>query len=898
MAEELLINIDIKGEDSLNNLETKLDNTAKTGKKTTNALTELRKVLKDSKADMVKYEEGTDEYNAALKRAASSADKLRDINDKVIFSQKDVGVVAKNVAGSVAGLAAGFATAQGVIGLFGAENEALTKTMLKVQSALTVTQGISNFVDAFDSMKDLWGAIKLRIMETVAAKNADTIATNANTASINANNVANQTNIKSLNNTRTEVNNLSDSTKNLNTETALVSSNLTKTTNSSLADYSNMIKRVKEENILLNQVNKDYQKQLKKVSDINDPIEQQFIINTKEKIKGNKELINQNNQHIQAISQLTKNQTTFVGTMIKSIAVMGAYAVAIGGAIYVITKLIEWINKIPEDIKLNVEIGSEAINQTKTLREDILKFQSDYTRAQQNYDKAQNKSNFQRLKGLEEIAKKQYGLSQTQINNINNTTDGWKKFFKDYLKLAEDTYYNEALIKRTVEKQILLETAEAELNSNQIIIDKYSEQLNAAREKNVSKFDVNTIGMLKTVTSAEYIEMSKVVSNLKGQQDDLKKKIEESKKSLETLSLVPQRTSSNYFKTEITETVKKEVNVETYNKSYKNYENFGQPDTSSLDDYYKNAADVISKNLDTNLTTMSTTELNVLNKQYNKGLLTTEEYLQEKYDLLKFAEDNGIDLTETAFNVQAQIVENAEERKRESIRKTAQAFEDSIETASMLNDALSTLNQAEMDEINAKADLRKEQNEQEYQDQIKLINNSKMSEEEKNKALTNLENDRLKNDENIEAQRYKMLKKQFDIQKGIDIAQAWINAASGVVGIWSRSYQGGLFGGPVIAGIQSAALVALAAAQTKAIAARRMDRPVQTAGATASTSSTSSYAPKLNNAALNPTKTSLTSKDENINKMNNYKQTQSVVKVSDINNVQNIVRVRNNNASY
>ena len=76
---------------------------------------------------MVKYEEGTDEYNAALKRAASSADKLRDINDKVIFSQKDVGVVAKNVAGSVAGLAAGFATAQGVIGLFGAENEALTK---------------------------------------------------------------------------------------------------------------------------------------------------------------------------------------------------------------------------------------------------------------------------------------------------------------------------------------------------------------------------------------------------------------------------------------------------------------------------------------------------------------------------------------------------------------------------------------------------------------------------------------------------------------------------------------------------------------------------------------------------------------------------------------------------
>ena len=303
-----------------------------------------------------------------------------------------------------------------------------------------------------------------------------------------------------------------------------------------------------------------------------------------------------NNQHIQTINQLNKKPKYIYWYDDKKHCSNGCLCYCDWWCYLCITKFIEWINKIPEDIKLNVEIGSEAIkSKTKTLREDILKFQSDYTRAQQNYDKAQNKSNFQRLKGLEEIAKKQYGLSQSQINNINNTTDGWKKFFKDYLKLAEDTYYNEALIKRTVEKQILLETAEAELNSNQIIIDKYSEQLNAAREKNISKFGVNTIGMLKTITTSEYIEMSKVVSNLKGQQDDLKKKIEESKKSLETLSLVPQKTSSNYFKTDITETVKKEVNVETYNKSYKNYENFGQPDTSSLDDYYKNAADVISK---------------------------------------------------------------------------------------------------------------------------------------------------------------------------------------------------------------------------------------------------------------------------------------------------------------
>ena len=45
-----------------------------------------------------------------------------------------------------------------------------------------------------------------------------------------------------------------------------------------------MIKRVKEENISLIKINKDYKKQIK-VYDINDPIEQQFIRNKKQKKK-------------------------------------------------------------------------------------------------------------------------------------------------------------------------------------------------------------------------------------------------------------------------------------------------------------------------------------------------------------------------------------------------------------------------------------------------------------------------------------------------------------------------------------------------------------------------------------------------------------------------------------
>lgn len=876
MAEELLIDINIKGEESLPKLDENLDKVVKTGKKTTNAMAELRKEIKDAKADMLKYAEGTDEYNNAMKRAAAGADRMTDINGKLKASQRDVGVVAKNVASSISGLAGGFAAAQGVVALFGVENEELTKTMVKLQAVLNVTQGLSNFVDTFDNMKDLWGAIKLRISETVAAKNADTIATNANTAAIEANNIANKSNVKSLNNTRTEVNNLSDSTKNLSNETALVSSNLTKTTNSSLADYSNMIKRVKEENILLNQVNKDYQKQLKKVSDINDPIEQQFIRIKKEQIEDNKELINQNNQHIQAISQLTKNQTTFVGTMIKSISVMAAYALAIGGAIYVITKLIEWINKIPEDIKLNVEIGSEAINQTKTLREETLKFQDDYAKAQKNND-------YQQLKGLDDIAKKQYGLSQAQINTINHTADGWKTFFKEYIKLAEDTYYNEALIKKRVDLQMQMDVAKSTIElgvqEGQITERRYK-ALQAIAKKNGILNSLMAIGAEKPVLESL-------------------KNINEIEKKLKSLDKLQPKTSGNYF-TNISETKDIKQTV-TQNVQYGQFE---MPDKKRLEEINK-AFSEASKNIKVknNFSLIGTDkdaeyELSKLKELYEKGKITTDEYLSKKYDILKFAEDRGIQLTETAYNTQAEIVERAEQRKREAIEKTIATIQASLDTSSMVTSALSELAQAEMDTINAKYDEKQNKAEQDYYNQVELINKSSASEDEKTKLLEDLDNQKLANEEKNEEERYKALKKNFELKKKLDIATAWINAASGIVSIWSHSTELGPIIGPIIAGVQSAAMLALTAAQTKSIMAQRMDTPVSTAASKSSSSSSTSTNVTLNNAKLNPTQTSLISKEENINKMNQQTYSAGVVKVSDINKVQNTVTVRNNNTSY
>lgn len=57
--------------------------------------------------------------------------------------------------GSLQGLASGFEVAQGVMGAFGVESEAVEKAMLKVQSAMAISQGIKGVKEALPAFKSL-----------------------------------------------------------------------------------------------------------------------------------------------------------------------------------------------------------------------------------------------------------------------------------------------------------------------------------------------------------------------------------------------------------------------------------------------------------------------------------------------------------------------------------------------------------------------------------------------------------------------------------------------------------------------------------------------------------------------------------------------------------------------
>ena len=66
---------------------------------------------------------------------------------------------AQKVGGAVSGLASGFELAQGAMGAFGVESEAIQETLLRVQSAMAISQGIQGIREAIPSFKALAVAI-------------------------------------------------------------------------------------------------------------------------------------------------------------------------------------------------------------------------------------------------------------------------------------------------------------------------------------------------------------------------------------------------------------------------------------------------------------------------------------------------------------------------------------------------------------------------------------------------------------------------------------------------------------------------------------------------------------------------------------------------------------------
>jgi hypothetical protein len=115
----------------------------------------IKQELKELKTVMLNNAEGSEAYTAALKRASDVTLELREMQERIKGSSKDLGDILNNTTKVMGGFASGFEIIQGVQALVGIENENLQKSLLKVQSAIAIANGLQGLEGMGKSFKNL-----------------------------------------------------------------------------------------------------------------------------------------------------------------------------------------------------------------------------------------------------------------------------------------------------------------------------------------------------------------------------------------------------------------------------------------------------------------------------------------------------------------------------------------------------------------------------------------------------------------------------------------------------------------------------------------------------------------------------------------------------------------------
>lgn len=150
------INVDAKGANgSVGSIKKQL-------KEATNELLNMRDKFGDTSAEAVQ----------AAKKVADLKDAIGDA--KAMTDAFDPDAKFKAFGAALQGVAGGFSAVQGAQALFGAESEAVSKTLAKVQGAMALSQGINSILQARDSFKNL-GAVLQNV--TVIQKSLNFVMT-------------------------------------------------------------------------------------------------------------------------------------------------------------------------------------------------------------------------------------------------------------------------------------------------------------------------------------------------------------------------------------------------------------------------------------------------------------------------------------------------------------------------------------------------------------------------------------------------------------------------------------------------------------------------------------------------------------------------------------------------
>lgn len=964
MNEEVIIKVDLQGEESVDKLNKKLDQTGEYSEKATSEISKLRRELRDAKGDMLKYAEGTEQYNKALRRASDIQGRMKETNDIVKAGVRDLGATTKLVAGTINGLAGGFQVAQGAMALFGVENDAVLETMMKMQALMSITSGIAGFADGFDNLQDLMTGFKAQAggakdavseLSKVSGEAADNMGNLAKEGAVIGSNLAGTTGIADK---------LGDALDNVGKKATASKESITAYQNA-LDNFIDADVKARTTGSQFDELDKKYALDKLKTS--------------KEQMEASREMAQAELDASKAKEDLSKLTDKATNSLKSQLLTMGLWIAAIAAATYAITSFIEWINKVPEDVKVKIDVDTDVFKAIGKDLVNINKFVNDYRKASKDGNK-------ERLEELEKFGKKEFNLNDARLKQIRDTTDGWKAAFKEYLKIAEDTYWNESIIKRKVEAQQAALTAKStaiRLFKSQSdtgfmsgktaqggLSSKTSggwtwEQLVEAAQKNdwagKTDADLRAFGipqqiideLRKVILSNEIIKGLPKLRDVDmgtgikpeggGKQQKSTNKLDT---SLDKFSK-PDLTSIDNFYKPILDAEIKYTNEELVIMEDNNKERKGIYDDAIEDQigYVIEREAAIQRDINNELEAeygkkalleAEVARFNEINNLYKDDVAALNDYARNKanYQNLIILADNemsslGDKITQAdidrinkkkqSYQDEIDIIDldiTAKNKEIDSLKAQLKEYENYPDKLAQITEKIAQLNveitNSTRTQVEAERDLWQERiaMAKDYLDAISNVAVGIADIAQGNMDLTNAEYDQkiwandemIQSDEEreakayeIEMQRWEALKENFEMQKKMKEAQAWMDFASGSVGIWTAPGITSLAPfGYILAGIQQAALLATTIGNVKSIKAQQMLKPH-------SPGSGSSGGGSSANIALNPAKDALTSRDENLNTMSksNMKDVPTnVVRVSEINDVQQKVKVRESNSSF
>ena len=151
------------------------DNVDQTAKSVGNLKTQLRQAQNEVNALSAKFGATSEQAVNAAKRAAELKDAIGDAKSLTDAFNPDAKF--KALTSTLGGVAGGFSAVQGAVGLLGSESQSVEKAILKVQSAMAISQGVQAIGESVDSFKQLGAVIRATTLYQKALAGATAVQT-------------------------------------------------------------------------------------------------------------------------------------------------------------------------------------------------------------------------------------------------------------------------------------------------------------------------------------------------------------------------------------------------------------------------------------------------------------------------------------------------------------------------------------------------------------------------------------------------------------------------------------------------------------------------------------------------------------------------------------------------